>query len=773
MNYLCMRILTAALAAILLLGTAHAKVVYVNDNASAGGDGTSWASAHKYLQDALADVNATDEIWVAEGTYKPDQGGGKTAGDRTSPFLLVNGVGMYGGFTGTETAREPLGDGNQTILSGEINAEKELWSIHVVMGNGLDASTVMNGFRITKGNANGIRGDYTNGGGMLLKSSSPTITNCVFTGNSAAGSNFSSNGGGGMYNSSSSPTLTNCTFSNNSISDFGSGGGMNNNSSSSPTLTNCTFSNNSAQYYGGGIFNQGSSSPTLTNCVFSGNSASSVGGGLSGGGTLTLTNCVFSGNSAKVHGGGLSGGGTLTNCVFINNSANDLGGGMDGSGTLTNCVFINNSASYGGGMNGSGTLTNCVFINNSANYHGGGMHNSHASTLTNCVFTNNSASNGGGMYNRYFSNSNLTLTNCVFTNNSAKSAGGGIYDLSERGTYKNTIFHQNTSGSGHADLYNGAVAGVPLSKVSHCLVSGGYSGTGNVDGSPLFVNLNDPDGPDDKWFTEDDGLRLKDGSPGIDAGHNASLPADTYDLDNDGNKTELSPFDLLGRTRLVGSVVDLGPYEFDPANPPPVLVKTHLVGVSATTGGTATGGGDIEESKSTTLTATPSTGYLFTGWSGDAAGTTNPLTITVVAAKTITANFAQDTSDDDGDGLSNYEEMAVHGTDKTKADTDGDGLGDKVEIDAGGDPKVSNAAYIDAVLKHYIDAGQQPGATSSSTPYTDGWYYYPSRGWMYTKRSIYPYFYDSSTDGWMYFRSGEDKPRFYHYGTKTWVTLGE
>jgi uncharacterized repeat protein (TIGR02543 family) len=288
----------------------------------------------------------------------------------------------------------------------------------------------------------------------------------------------------------------------------------------------------------------------------------------------------------------------------------------------------------------------------------------------------------------------------------------------------------------------------------------GWNGdTRAFSADPLFVNIDDPIGPDGKWFTEDDGLRLKDGSPGIDAGHNASLPADVKDL--------------LGRTRLVGSAIDLGPYEFDPANPPPVLVKTHLVGVSETAGGTATGGGDIEEGKPTTLTATPNTGYLFTGWSGNASGTTNPLTITVNAAKTITANFAQDTNDDDGDGLTNYAELVTYGTDKTKADTDGDGLGDKVEIDAGGDPKVSNAAYIDAVLKHYIDAGQQPGATSSSTPYTDGWYYYPSRGWMYTKRSIYPYFYDSSTDGWMYFRSGEDKPRFYHYGTKTWVTLGE
>jgi hypothetical protein len=45
--------------------------------------------------------------------------------------------------------------------------------------------------------------DY--GGGMRNSSSSPTLTNCTFTSNSA-------DYGGGMYNSSSSPTLTNCNF---------------------------------------------------------------------------------------------------------------------------------------------------------------------------------------------------------------------------------------------------------------------------------------------------------------------------------------------------------------------------------------------------------------------------------------------------------------------------------------------------------------------------------------------------------------------------------
>ena len=56
---------------------AHAKAIYVDDDARTGGDGTSWAAAYTYLQDALADANAAEkpvDIRVAQGVYKPDQG---------------------------------------------------------------------------------------------------------------------------------------------------------------------------------------------------------------------------------------------------------------------------------------------------------------------------------------------------------------------------------------------------------------------------------------------------------------------------------------------------------------------------------------------------------------------------------------------------------------------------------------------------------------------------------------------------------------------------
>ena len=73
-----------------------------------------------------------------------------------------------------------------------------------------------------------------------------------------------------MYSTDSSPTLTNCTFSGN-ISNTTGGGVLNLNSS--PTLTNCIFMANSAVGYGGGMCNINECTPTLTNCTFAANSA--------------------------------------------------------------------------------------------------------------------------------------------------------------------------------------------------------------------------------------------------------------------------------------------------------------------------------------------------------------------------------------------------------------------------------------------------------------------------------------------------------------------
>ncbi len=84
-----------------------------------------------------------------------------------------------------------------------------------------------------------------------------------------------------------------------------------------------------------------------------------------------------------------------------------------------------------------------------------------------------------------------------------------------------------------------------------------------------------------------------------------------------------------------------------------------------------------------TLTAIPAANYVFTGWTGDASGTANPLSIPMDSDKTIGATFGPDPSDADGDGLPAYLELAVYATNPNSADTDGDGLTDAWEVGVG------------------------------------------------------------------------------------------
>jgi hypothetical protein len=255
----------------------QAATFYVDDDNCPGpGSGTE-ADPFCSIQLGINVASTGDTVQVAAGTYYEN-------------ITMKGGVVIQG-----------AGQGVSIIDGGGTSS--------VVTASNVDSTAMLDGFTIT----NGV-GDY--GGGMYNSSSSPTVINCTFLGNSAYV-------GGGMLNDDSSPTVTNCTFSENSADDYG--GGMYN-SSSSPTVTDCTFSENYADTEGGGMEND-ASSPTMINCTFSGNSAYYGGGMFNYDNSFpTMTNCTFSGNSAYLGGGMLNDDSspTVTNCILWGDSPDEI-----------------------------------------------------------------------------------------------------------------------------------------------------------------------------------------------------------------------------------------------------------------------------------------------------------------------------------------------------------------------------------------------------------------------------------------------------------------
>jgi len=467
-----------------------------------------------------------------------------------------------------------------------------------------------------------------------------------------------------------------------------------------------------AAVYGGG-------NVTITNCTFSENSATY--GGVASSGTWTATNSTFSGNSAGIHGGVAYGSAwTATNSTFSGNSAGSGGVAYGSAWTATNSTFSGNSASNGGvAIHGTWTATNSTFSGNSAS--NGGVADYGTWTATNCTFSGNSASSNGGVA----SGSTWTATNSTFSGNSASNGG-----VATHGTWNifNNIFHNN-SGTGllHSSTIHATNETTPSPFIvfANNLISGGSAAfvsctipfpipeANIIDADPLFVDIADPDGPDDIWGTEDDGLRLQSSSPAIGLGDASFLPVDPYDLDGDDDNAESLPVDIAGYKRIQDTTLDLGAYEYGNVIG---LSSVFTTTASAATGGSVSPSGALvnTEPSEITLTATANNGYVFGYWSGDvpedvAVWHENPLTVTVEEDGSITAVFLQDSLDSDGDGLSQYQEVIVYGTDPADADSDDDGFDDGYEVETGYNPmSISSTpdaiSGIETAVKYWFNA---------------------------------------------------------------------
>jgi parallel beta-helix repeat protein len=375
----------------LAVDSAHGKTIHVKVGGT--GNGSSWATAYGSLQDALDDAEPNDNIWVAEGTYKPTK-----LFDpydlRSATFQMKNNVEIYGGFPATAEPSLDDRDPNtcETVLSGDLSGNdvepaepKDLSgdpcraenSWHVLLG----ARGTLDGFSITGGNANG-GWEYECGGGYY---GSGNIVNCTFS------SNYGSRGGA-IYGNNS--TIDNCIFKENAAS-IGGGIALFGNT---PTITNCSFTNNWA-YIGGSAVQGYNSDYTINDCRFEDNSGATIYNDI---GEPTVDNCIFRGNNGTaIHNEDARP--SILNCMFINN---------DGRGIcnysvwcepkITNCIFTGNGGGIHNQLSG-GTVTNCTFSGNKALSYGGGLYYEMAPfgpypKTTNCIFWGNTAPSGPQIY---------------------------------------------------------------------------------------------------------------------------------------------------------------------------------------------------------------------------------------------------------------------------------------------------------------------------------------------------------------------------------------
>lgn len=614
-------LILAALGFCAYASSSSAATYYVK--AGAFGSGTSWADAMGDLQGAIESCAASGggQVWVAAGTYKPTITPNGGSGSREVHFSLRNGVTVYGGFppTGTPTLGTRDAETYHTILSGDVgvagNASDNAYNVfYHPPGAALDATAVLDGVTIRDGNADGIRRPH--GGGMMNSQCAPTLIGIVFTNNAAV------ERGGALF-AANAPSV----------------------------VSNCVFTGNSAGTYGGGAASV-DARLRFSDCRFVRNTAAELGGGFHGEAAV-MERCDFTDNRAVVGGGVFGGADWMRDCRFTANKATFKGGGIySWSVRFDHCVFDGNTSisetwtSYGGGLYTElrPELYNCVFINNRAEghydhvHHGGGLYLADDALLVNCVIANNHAEDyGGGVHGR---NANPTLIHCVVAKNTGKRGAGLASEQTPYGgraiiMVYNSIVRFNTADyTFHDNLYEWDGGWTSTSdgtfNMAHCNVwykDGTYGGPGNIVTDVHFTDRDDPDGPDNAWFTADDGFRLASGSTCRDAGDNDLLPADANDLDRDGDPAEPLPLDILGHTRIHNVTADMGAYEYGAAPPP-----SHTVEFVLGARGLRAGGGELVQTVLDGYAAVAPLvagldGWSLTGWDADFSRVTADLVV--------------------------------------------------------------------------------------------------------------------------------------------------
>jgi len=486
---------------LLAAAPSEADVYYVDAGANAvTHDGSSWCAAFTNLDGALAVAGSGDLIAVAGGIYVPPA----TENYINSSFVVPSGVAIFGGFAGCgasnpndrdvvlyETVLSGDHQGDDEPLSGSYNPTRFDNSTHVLVADGADDTTVLDGLTISNGNADnggdaGLFGDA--GGGIYMTGSDIRITNCRFT------QSYALQSGGAVFSENGDPTFDHCTFENNLAQ---SGGAIYDSAGTLLALTDCTFTangqpilvptNTAGEIPGeGGAVASLSTTVVATRCRFERN-GSPNGGGIYGTGGVEATNCDFVQNYAASTGGAISAseGLTVRHCTFDSNVSEvyytGQGGGAiqlwSGTANIQDSSFTSNTTTGDGGAifltEGTGhEIQRCTFSANQSKQtegaSGGALWLAGDGQVVDCTFEQNSALYNGGAV--ITSGGPWRFERCAFENNLLQSIntsilGGGAIGAMAETTIDRCRFYENNAGR------NGAIgAAAPLTVVSSMIV---------------------------------------------------------------------------------------------------------------------------------------------------------------------------------------------------------------------------------------------------------------------------------------------------------------
>lgn len=346
---------STSLALLAMASGASAQIVYVDDDAPAGGDGSSWGQAFQRMEDGLAALSSGDQLWVAAGDYYVAPPGGA----RTATFQIPGFVEIYGGFDGSENSlAERAGLFTQTVLSGDIERDSASGNIvddayHVVTMFDVQGTT-FDGFTIERGNAD-LTAPIPDGGGIFADETDEGLFECVLQ-NLTVQLNRAARSGAGVYISRfgnsvlrDSSVQLNVAFSSGVDGIQGYGGGIylvEVGASDGPgAIANVHVLQNRARQ-GGGLFTEAPNQDLeITNSLFTFNTAE-AGGGMfidHGSASIYMTNCTIARNQTYTRPttpvNPISGGGG----IFFD----DVHSGGDGLKEINNSIVYENNSLVG------------------------------------------------------------------------------------------------------------------------------------------------------------------------------------------------------------------------------------------------------------------------------------------------------------------------------------------------------------------------------------------------------------------------------------------